>query len=352
MTETAAGQFIDLHAFTQWARGQDLLPNWRRIRKSLPHLVAHDPGERRRLFVTHRWDDREHPDPTGWQLRAIREMGRHYSFEDRRPCFWFDYMSLPQKPRLDEEERRIFKQGLNEIRRTVGDCENITLVSRTGSSNEEDLSATLKRGWIVFELLIARSNMKIPLPLYEAAPSHRIQYGRDQQNSWNAVVKDIATQIPFDSARLIQAWFNQRGITCTDGSDLKKLSKQLHKELTEKRWPKPNFELLFDRDMQLTHDELCCLEIRGSSRLSGCYPNIYLAKFQAANGPPDFPPVWILRLAHRPPMPPLNEWVPCTPDEAARRMISAATMISPMYPGIIFEFDELRRHMRATLTPS
>jgi hypothetical protein len=160
MIETAAGQFIDLHAFARWARGQSLLPNWRRIRDSLSNLIAHDPDQRRRLFITHRWDDQEHPDPTGWQLRAIREMGSHYSFEDNRPCFWFDYMSLPQKPRLGEE-RRIFAQGLKEIRRTVGDCENITLVSRTGFSHEEDLSASLKRGWIVFELLIARSNLKI-----------------------------------------------------------------------------------------------------------------------------------------------------------------------------------------------
>jgi hypothetical protein len=351
MTETAAGQFIDLRAFALWARGQGLLPDWRRVRNSLPHLVAHDPDQRRRLFITHRWDDREHPDPTGWQLRAIREVGTHYSFEDRRPCFWFDYMSLPQKPRLGEE-RRIFEQGLNEIRRTVGDCESITLVSRTGSSNEEDLSAALKRGWIVFELLIARSNLKIPLPLYEAVPSNRIQYGRDQQNSWDAVVTDIATQIPFDSAHLIQAWFNQRGITCTDGSDLKKLSKHLHKELTEKRWPKPNFAVRFDVDMRLTHDELCCLEILDSSRLSGCYPDLYLTKFEAAKGQSNSPPVWIVRLARRPSMPRLNEWVPCAPDEPARRLISAATMKSPMYPGITFEFDELRRHMRATLTLS
>jgi hypothetical protein len=350
MTETAAGQFIDLHAFAQWARGQDLLPNWRVIRDSFPHLIAHDLDQRRRLFITHRWDSREHPDPTGWQLRAIREMGRHYSFRDRRPCFWFDYMSLPQKPRLGEE-RRIFAQGLKKIRRTVGDCENITLISRTGNSNDEDLSAILKRGWIVFELLIARSNMKIPLPLYEVAQNHRIQYGRDQQNSWNAVVKDVATQIPFDNARLIQAWFEQRGISCTDGHDLKNLSKQLHKDLTEKRWPKPSFKVLFEKDMRLTHDELCCLEILESSRLSGCYPDLYLAKIRAEKAPLSSPPIWVVRLARRPPMPPLNEWVSCAPNESERRLISSETMKSPMYPGIIFEFDELKKRLRAKLAP-
>src|SRR5690242_7592427 len=197
MTETAAGQFVDLRAFAQWARRQSLLPNWRYIRDNLPALVVHDASDRRRLFITHRWDAPEHPDPTGWQLRAIRELGLHHNFQDKRPCFWFDYMSLPQKPRSSEEQR-IFAQGLKEIRRTVSNCENITLVSRIGASNEEDLSASLKRGWILFELLIARSNLKIPLPLYEAVPSHRVQYGRDQQHSWDAVVKDIATQIPFD----------------------------------------------------------------------------------------------------------------------------------------------------------
>jgi len=349
MTDAAAGQFIDLRAFANWARGQSLLPDWRHIRESLPSLVAHDPDQRRRLFITHRWDHRAHPDPTGWQLQAIRELGTHYSFEDGRPCFWFDYMSLPQKPRLGEE-RRIFARGLKKIRRTVGDCENITLVSRAGSSNEEDLSATLERGWIVFELLIARSNLKIPLPLYEAVPAGRIQYGRDQQNSWDGVVKDIATQIPFDSANLIEAWFNRRGITCTDGSDLRKLAEQLHEELTQKCHPEPNFEIVFDQDMQLSHDELCCLDILESSHLSACYPNLYLEKIQRTNGPPN-PPVWIVRLAHRPEMPQLNQWIPCVRDEIARRKICGETMKSPMYPGIVFEFDELGMHMRATLAP-
>src|ERR1700722_14221294 len=127
------GQFISLAAFTEWANLQAdnaKLPDWGMIRRDLPHLIKPKPDQRRnRLFITHRWESPEHPDPSGWQLQALQELGTHYNYNDKSLCFWFDYMSLPQKPRI-AVEKQIFARGLDKIRRTVAECENITLVSR------------------------------------------------------------------------------------------------------------------------------------------------------------------------------------------------------------------------------
>lgn len=348
------GQFISLCAFTEWAypQGNDAkLPDWATIRRDFPHLIRSKPDHpSHRLFITHRWDSYEHPDPSGWQLRALRELGGHYNFQDPNLCFWFDYMSLPQKPRTGPEQK-IFKHGLNNIRKTVAQCQNITLVSRCGSDQSDDLRAAIKRGWIVFELLIARNNLKIPLPLYERATANRVQYGRDQQNSWDAVVADIATLVPFDSADLIRAWFESKGIICTDGSDLKKLSKFLHQDLTEKPETGPAFKIRFDVEMRLTHDQLDTLRILEVSGLSGCYPNIYLKNRRREGHPFKGPLIWIVTFVSRPLMPPLNEWIRCAPDELVRRLISPATMRSPMYPGIEWEIDERMARIRAILRP-
>lgn len=172
-----AGQFISLSAFTEWSNSQRdgvKLPDWGMIRRDLPHHIRPRPDRLlHRLFITHRWDSQEHPDPSGWQLRTLQELGSHYNFNDPELCFWFDYMSLPQRPRV-AVEKKIFDRGLDNIRGTVAECQNITLVTRHGTDHTNDLDALMKRGWIVFELLIARNNIKIPLPLYEREPLHRV----------------------------------------------------------------------------------------------------------------------------------------------------------------------------------
>ena len=67
------GQFINLREFTEhrdfWSP-EARLPDWRTIRDKFPHLVHPGGAPARRLFVTHRWDAQEHPDPSGWQWPA------------------------------------------------------------------------------------------------------------------------------------------------------------------------------------------------------------------------------------------------------------------------------------------
>ena len=346
------GQFIGLREFREWAFFQEAarLPDWATIRRDFPHLIRPKPEPRNRLFITHRWESQQHPDPSGWQLRALQELADHYNFSDPNLCFWFDYMSLPQKPRVAVEQQ-IFAQGLDTIRRTVSECNNVTLISRCGHDHADDLRVMMTRGWIVFELLLARNNLKLPLPLYEREAGHRVQHGRYQQTSWDAVVADIATLVPFDSADLVRAWFENKGISCTNGNDLKKLAKLLHQELTQKLNTSPTFEVRFDVEMNLTQAQLNSLEILEASGLSGCHRDVYLADRRRPKGRSiTEASSWIVRFVHRPPMPPLDEWIDCRPNELELRLISLNTMRSPMYPGIEWQLDNQRRRIRAILT--
>jgi hypothetical protein len=345
-----AGQFINLKAFKEWADRKDgmKLPDWGTIRSDLPHLVRPRPDKlRHRLFITHRWDSIEHPDPTGWQLVALQWLGKHYEFRDSELCFWYDYMSLPQKPR-DREANRIFSRGLDNIRKTVAECGNIALIGTSGPGEADDLRAMMTRGWIVFELMIARNNVKLPLPLYERRWGDRIDYGRAQGRSWDAVTPDIATLVPFDSAGLILAWFKSKGISCTNGTDLEKLAKLLHQELTQRHGAP--FNIAFDVEMRVTQKQLDSLQILEVNGLSGANPHIYLRERRLANSDSvTEPPEWFVTFTRRPSMPQLDEWTRCESNELARRLIDPETMRSPMYPGIVWQMKGEDRMIRATL---
>src|SRR5262249_15765974 len=143
-------------------------------------------------------------------------------------------------------QNKIFSQGLENIRRTVANCENIVLVSRSGIDQASDLNAMLERGWVLFELFIARNRMRIPLALYEPTGAN-VQYGRNER-SWRSVVPDIATLVPFDSAELIHAWFKYNGIVCTNGSDLAYLARLLHEELIRPEHEEIDFEVLIEEE--------------------------------------------------------------------------------------------------------
>ena len=346
------GQFINLKAFTE-CRTLRLegarLPDWRTIRASYPEFIHRAPEPtRHRLFITHRWDANDHPDPTGWQMKALRQLGEHYNYQSPEFCFWYDYMSLPQKPR-EGMEKKIFARGLDNLRRTVAECENVALISRTGEDSTQDLSAMRKRGWIIFELFIARNNIKLPLPLYERH-EHRIQFGRDEQSSWDAVIKDVATLVPFDSPEILLTWFERRGIRCTNGSDLRRLCKLLHRELVSPSAGPPPFEIKFGVEMRLTQQQLNTLKILEVSRQSIAYPHIFLKDIRREGGHRlDLPLVWIATFLRRPPIPPLDTWINCGSSELQARLIDVETSRSPMYPGIIFEIGDGGQRFRATL---
>lgn len=86
------------------------------------------------LFVSHRWESADHPDPDGSQLRRLRAL---------RDCWLiYDYTSFPQVPRTPAEEEQ-FQQILDRMPE---------LISRAVILAAPDY---LTRGWLVFEYLVA-----------------------------------------------------------------------------------------------------------------------------------------------------------------------------------------------------
>ena len=327
------GQFINLRRFTEhrdfW-NSEARLPDWRTVRDELPHLIHSQDAPARRLFVTHRWDAPEHPDPSGWQLRALQKLGSHYDYNSRDLCFWYDFMSLPQR-RDSNAEKRIFRQGLANIRHTVAICENICLVSRAGENHAEDLAAMRLRGWIVFELYIRRSRKQRPLPLFEREASI-VNYGRAQYG-WDDVVPDLAAHAPTDTRELLYAWLRNRGITCTNGSDLSRLATFLHEELTRPEHLGPAPEIAFGSPVTLMADEMVQLNIVESNGRSMRLPELYLERTVA------FDPKtsrFTVVFRHRPPLPPVGTDLELSAKDLAAMIVDPVTGTSPMYPGVRF----------------
>jgi hypothetical protein len=86
------------------------------------------------LFISHRWDDPAHPDPSGSQLRRLRAL---------KDCFLiYDYSSFPQPPRSAEEE--------SDFHAILGSMSS--LVRRVVVLGAPDY---LTRGWCVYEYVVA-----------------------------------------------------------------------------------------------------------------------------------------------------------------------------------------------------
>lgn len=342
------GQFINLRAFCackDFAGPDARLPNWKTIRKSYPDLIDPLDGEKARpLFITHRWDDPGHPDPSGWQLRALRALGYHYDYRSEHIAFWYDFMSLPQQPRTPAETV-IFKKALSNIRNLVGACENVSLISQVGDNHQEDLAAMLTRGWVVAELYIARSRINISLPLYEReGEAKMVNYGRSRRG-WDAVVPDLHAVAPLDSADTLHAWFGARGISCTNGSDLMFLSEQLHDELHRFDDDGPAPAVVFGSEMQLDDSEMIRLAIVDSSGISVRFPHLF-AKESAWDPETG---VWTVVFAHRPPPLEIDKPHVLADGELKARLIDTATLTSPMYPGVRFELSSDRKTFCARL---
>ena len=92
MLNPDAGLFIGLEALRKWIELQGAgarLPSFQTIVRSYPELIAAKSLRRTPLFVTHRWDAPDHPDPSGWQLRALRDLAEDYHYHEAGTCFWY-----------------------------------------------------------------------------------------------------------------------------------------------------------------------------------------------------------------------------------------------------------------------
>ncbi|MBY3343447.1 hypothetical protein [Rhizobium laguerreae] len=334
MLSAKAGVFIDLKAFGNcrdfWSEDA-CLPSCQTIRHLYPQLIASAPPIRP-LFVTHRWDSPSHPDPSGWQLRALQRLAEDYHYHEEGTCFWYDFMSLPQRPRTNADNQ-IFSAGLNTIRHTVASCDNICLVSKTGDDHSEDRAAMMKRGWILFELFICRSNLKRPVPLYERE-NGSVPFGRDEQ--FSDTFPDLSGHAPLDSVEHLHAWLTRRGIECTNGGDLLFLSQMLYGELTrpESLAPLPIFE--YGVPMRLSSQELISMEFRESTSLSHRLPEAYLLKREMLPHRWGEEPIWEVVIIFRPPLPPLDGWHDLADSSVNHMQVDWEQQSSPLYPGVRF----------------
>lgn len=343
------GAFINLRAFGNCEAFRcpgARLPSWQVIQRDYPHLIDASPYPER-WFVSHRWDDgpgleEPHPDPTGWQLGVLLELADHYNFDKPNLCFWYDYMSLPQKPRSGDEAD-LFARGLSHIRHVVAECQSVFLVSASGSDNESDLAEHLKRGWIVFELYIARSNIRIPLKLRERDAS-RVSAGRSDYG-WDATVPSIHAIAPWDHPGHLEQWFDNRGIVCTNGADLAFLARELHDSLSRYPYSGRMPAVRFGERTVLTTSEIAQFAFINGCGLSPRRPDLFLKDS-------DFDParhIWNADIQRRPPALSVGIWSALSPDEVTDRMIDPTSGRSPMYPGIRFEVSVARDAVRPTI---
>jgi hypothetical protein len=86
------------------------------------------------LFISHRWESHDHPDPSGGQLQRLKEL---------RDCFIiYDFSSFPQPPRTEQEEED-FQQILLAMDRII---DNVVILAG------DDY---LTRGWCVYEYILS-----------------------------------------------------------------------------------------------------------------------------------------------------------------------------------------------------
>jgi len=60
------------------------------------------PNDPVKLFVSHRWETKDHPDPSGRTLRKLLSLSKNCSDD---AAVWLDYCSLPQR-RLNGDDDR------------------------------------------------------------------------------------------------------------------------------------------------------------------------------------------------------------------------------------------------------
>jgi hypothetical protein len=323
------------------------MPSWQEVNSEFPELVYRLNREPRPiLFVSHRWDAVDHPDPSGWQLRALIRFAKYCMDRgDSDACIWLDYMSLPQKPRSADEEV-IFRSGLEHIRDVLSRLRHhILLVSGSDDNIIEDRNLMLKRGWILYETFLVRARNVYSNVLYEryiSAPN----FVDDPSPDYSP---DLTSLVAIDRAEFIHAWFEKQKITCTNGSDLVYLSRLLHEELTRYYYNVPPPGIEFDKELLVSNDDMIKLQLRATTDLSSRFPNIFANSIKFIPATKDDNARWKVRFVYRPPAPPLDVWTHCSKADLDAMMIDAEKCISKMYPGLVFEIDSNNSRIRATL---
>lgn len=102
------------------------------------------------LFVSHRWNTAEHPDPDGRQLRELQQRLKALNCADdggETAYVFYDYSSMPQRPRTPEEDA-VFYRGIESLRGLSQAADRFVILS-------EGYRDYKNRAWCFFELVVA-----------------------------------------------------------------------------------------------------------------------------------------------------------------------------------------------------
>jgi hypothetical protein len=116
------------------------------------------------LFVSHRWETKEHPDPAGKDLQTLIFILKDipsstisnfdYILID---SIWIDYCCVPQKVK-SEKEKKLKKYLISQIDRIQESC--YTLVLWPSS----EVTSIKSRAWCLLELIVGVHSEKFYLP--------------------------------------------------------------------------------------------------------------------------------------------------------------------------------------------
>ena len=225
------GTFIDCETFLDLCRTRviDRIPEWREFMQlsvELPEIVVSEYSSHRKyFFLSHRWDDISDPDPRGWQLRAMRALCFEMELKGYAGwCFWYDYCSLPQKPRTAEEQV-IFDEGLEYIGALCEECWIVSFVS--GFDVKQTLvNQAMRRGWIFSEMMIATAANRVRWTFFEAATDFVVDSKSDR--TWDVALNYWRDRLPIFDRRYLKAFFISNKIACTNGEDIDRLVEYLY----------------------------------------------------------------------------------------------------------------------------
>lgn len=105
------------------------------------------------IFISHRWITPHHPDPEGLQLKELQHrLATIYKNEIPNDCVvFYDYCSLFQKPRTDEENL-VFYRDMAQLRDAARSADKVIILS-------EGYSDYKNRAWCFFEAVVAENNV-------------------------------------------------------------------------------------------------------------------------------------------------------------------------------------------------
>lgn len=176
-------------------------------------------------FISHRWDTADDPDPSGWQLEALRQFAVELEANGCLPsCFWYDFSSLPQDTRTPAEEA-VFKKGLAGLNALSVGCETIALIS--GSDEPiADFARQLKRGWILCEMIVAHRSSQWKWWFHQG-DGEIFAPARARTEQFRPLVEDALRSMPVHDETELLAWLHKEVVECTNKEELPYLARRM-----------------------------------------------------------------------------------------------------------------------------